>query len=359
MKGYVIPGKSSSVPEWIFSPQDELIVVGEKDLTPVNCNQVDFVCFVFRWSFVDHHSDLIAEFMKRFERNGAERLFPVFVIVEGCPFPLFKTDRMTILIPEAVSDYHRFLRLFHVGCDVVASSVEELRQWGPKALQFFSQFRRVVQARETALRHSSDTLRVKKDFLQLVAELVETFDGVSVNHVVMTGRVAFDVARKLGFSEEDAREIAYAVKIHDVGKLFLPKELLGSRVEAQSKNEHMVFRNHTTGGHSYVLKVLSGESRSVRDRIAMGVLCHHENWDGTGYPAGMSGDRIPIEAAIARIVDFGDTIQRKRGYRNHILSPDEVFEVIRGAKAFHPEVKKAYLEVAKRHYSESRAVISK
>lgn len=360
MKGYVIPGKSSSVPGWIFSPQDELIVVEERDLSPVNCNQVDFVCFVFKWSFASYYSDVIAEFIKKFERNGTDRLFPVFVIVEDCPFPLFKTDRMTILIPDAAADYHRFLRLFQAGVDVIAGSVTELRAWGPKALQFFNQFRKVVHARDTALEHSSDSLKVKKDFLQLVAELVETFDGVSVNHVTMTGRVAFDVARKLGFSEDESREIAYTVKIHDVGKLFLPKELLGSKVEAQSKEEHRVFREHAIAGYGYAIKVLSGESPSVRNRITLGVLYHHENWDGTGYPTGTSGDRIPIEAAIARIVDFGDTMQRKRRYRNHVLRPDEVFEVIRDAEAFHPEVKRAYLEVAERYYLKSpAAVISK
>ena len=105
--------------------------------------------------------------------------------------------------------------------------------------------------------------------------------------------------------EEFIQTISLQAILHDIGKLYTPREIL-RKTEPLTAQENIEARKHTLwgakiiGGHAYL-------------RIAqMIALNHHERWDGTGYPRGLKGDAIPVEARIAAFADQYDTLRMAR-----------------------------------------------
>ena len=123
-------------------------------------------------------------------------------------------------------------------------------------------------------------------------------------------------------------------------KLGIPDNIL-LKPGPLDEEERAIMNTHTTIGG----QILSGSTSPViqmGERIA---LTHHEKWDGSGYPNGLSGESIPIEARICTVVDFYDALTMDRPYRKAV-PPDEVVEMIVGdsGTAFDPRVVDVFLE---------------
>lgn len=106
----------------------------------------------------------------------------------------------------------------------------------------------------------------------------------------------------------DIEELGQAATLHDVGKLLIPQELLAQKGRL-SQGEFEVIRRHTTLGFELISPLKLGQL------IEDGVLYHHENYDGSGYPSGLAGEDIPVAARIIRIIDMYDALITNRPYR--------------------------------------------
>ncbi len=131
-----------------------------------------------------------------------------------------------------------------------------------------------------------------------------------LSHGMAVSNLAYDVAKALEMEHEQCYELAIAGMVHDIGKLRLRGHIEGSRHNPLVVEELKYVRMHSTLSYEE-LKAQGRYSAFVLDSI----LYHHENYDGSGYPANLRGEEIPIGARILRVCDVFSALTTNRPYR--------------------------------------------
>ncbi|UCD90799.1 MAG: PAS domain S-box protein [Desulfobacterales bacterium] len=144
--------------------------------------------------------------------------------------------------------------------------------------------------------------------IQAMAVTVETRDPYTAGHQRGVSNLARAIASELGISENKIQGIRFAGVIHDIGKICVPGEIL-SKPGTISKNELGLIKEHSQVGHN-ILKTVD-----FPWPIAKIVLQHHEKMDGTGYPDGISGENILLEARVLAVADVVEAMGSHRPYR--------------------------------------------
>jgi two-component system response regulator RpfG len=147
------------------------------------------------------------------------------------------------------------------------------------------------------------------------------------------------IAEELGLSREDAEVIEMAAPMHDIGKIGIRDGIL-LKPGKLTPEEFEVMKTHTVIGYD-ILKDSPSKFLQMGGVIALG---HHEKFDGTGYPNGLAGDEIPIEARIVAVADVYDALVSERPYKNawSTQAALDYMESISG-KHFDPEVFNAFM----------------
>ena len=165
-------------------------------------------------------------------------------------------------------------------------------------------------------------------------------DRDTAGHVERIGRFSQVVARWMKLSEATVETIRHAAPMHDVGKLGIPDRIL-LKPGTLNEEEWAVMRSHTTMG-AQILADSRSEVIQMGERIA---LCHHERWDGKGYPNGVAGQEIPLEARICTVVDVFDALTVDRPYRKAVPNEEVIGMMVDEAKThFDPDVLGIFLE---------------
>lgn len=157
------------------------------------------------------------------------------------------------------------------------------------------------------------TRELNETRLEIVFRLgraAEYRDNETGMHIKRISHYCETIGRAAGLSNDDVELLLYASPMHDVGKIGIPDSILlkPGRLDAQ---EFEIMKTHTTIGG----EILSGHN-SEQLRIAQLIaLSHHEKWDGTGYPRGLKGAEIPVEARITAICDVFDALISERSYK--------------------------------------------
>jgi len=159
--------------------------------------------------------------------------------------------------------------------------------------------------------------------LTSIARALEQRDQ-TFGHGARVAALAEPVARELGWDRERIRSLRWAAPLHDVGKVKVRPQLLG-KAGPLTLEEMAEIRSHPKAGAELVV-----EMRRFHDALPY-VLFHHERWDGGGYPAGLSGRRIPVEARILAIADAFDAMISPRPYRHALTHEHALAEVEDGA----------------------------
>ncbi len=134
-------------------------------------------------------------------------------------------------------------------------------------------------------------------------------DDASGQHNHRVARIAGRIAAEIG--ADSAQLIGRVAALHDIGKVGIPDSIL-LKAGPLTDEEWAVMRTHTTIG-AQILSSGTSEFMRLAEEIAR---CHHEQWDGTGYPAGLVGDQIPLSARIVAIADVFDALSSDRPYRH-------------------------------------------
>jgi putative two-component system response regulator len=135
-------------------------------------------------------------------------------------------------------------------------------------------------------------------------------DNETGAHVRRIGLYAAEMGRLLDWDEEETECIRAAAPMHDIGKIGVPDRIL-QKNGALTEEEWIIMKTHTTMGAN-ILKDSTVPFIQMGARIAG---CHHEKWDGSGYPNGLTGKDIPIEARITCLVDVYDALMNRRVYK--------------------------------------------
>ncbi|MCR5341802.1 MAG: response regulator [Butyrivibrio sp.] len=145
---------------------------------------------------------------------------------------------------------------------------------------------------------------------QILLALANTVDSRDVNNPGRSMRVArysSEIARRLGKSENEQQSIYYMGLVHDIGKLVIPEKIL-RKPDSLTDDEAEIVRQHPIIGYEILRNI------SEMPGLATGARWHHERYDGTGYPDGLAGEEIPIEARIIGIADAYDAMTSERPY---------------------------------------------
>ena len=164
---------------------------------------------------------------------------------------------------------------------------------------------------------SSDTLN---RFFKTVAAIVDNLTSPGHNHSLRVAEISVQIAYLMKLSESEILAVRWAAFMHDVGKL------AGDRLVYRKKEKLTDEEWHTVRGHvqrSYdIINGIAG-----MDKIAYYILYHHENYDGSGYPEGLKGDKIPFASRILRVADAFDAITSNRPYHKKKQQEDAVSEL--------------------------------
>ncbi len=204
--------------------------------------------------------------------------------------------------------------------------------------------RAVVDAVDTAVRslQAKLLLHPKSQSSQTLTSLVRALrecDSETEAHVRRTRKMGEALGRRIGLADVDLAELRLLCLLHDIGKIGIPLDILnkpGTLTEA----EWAMLRTHPDKGYQIAL------SSSELKPIAEMILCHHERWDGTGYPNGLSGEAIPVLSRIISLVDSYDAMVNDRPYRKAIGPEAAQAEIRRCAGTqFDPAMAETFLKL--------------
>ena len=147
--------------------------------------------------------------------------------------------------------------------------------------------------------------------LDRLARAAEYRDDDTGQHARRVGEMSARLGAALGLPGRQVKLLELAAPLHDLGKIAIPDAIL-LKPGKLSPDEWEIMKSHTTIGAGLLSGSQSG-LLSVAERIA---LSHHERWDGTGYPDGLGGDKIPLPARIVAVVDVFDALASDRPYRD-------------------------------------------
>lgn len=137
----------------------------------------------------------------------------------------------------------------------------------------------------------------------------------NAQHIKRILAFTYLTAKALGLDETQARDIAEASQLHDIGMITIPDKIL-LKPRKLSASERAIMEKHTVTGTRLLGRYPSGMLRIARTIIQS----HHEQWDGSGYPNGLAGEDIPIEGRIVALTDTFDALQSTRPHRKAISS---------------------------------------
>ena len=190
----------------------------------------------------------------------------------------------------------------------------------------------IVKARvrtHLSLVRVDELYETRLQIIQRLGRAAEYKDNETGLHVVRMSHYSAILARAAGLGDKAADDILHAAPMHDVGKLGIPDAVL-RKPGPLTPEEWEVMRQHARIGR----EIIGDHDSPLLQMAARIALCHHEKWDGSGYPQGLAGEGIPIEARIVAVADVFDALTSVRPYK-HAWPVDKAVNLLIEEKGRH------------------------
>ena len=211
-----------------------------------------------------------------------------------------------------------------------------------KTTQEFKQFNRTYQdmandleaAFKTVIEHPYDNYdpapiidqilelaKTVKNTMHIMStlQLLREYDDTMYIHSLSVALIAHTIASQQNFTEEEKRSLIFACAFHDIGKVKIPANIL-YKPERLTDEEYYLVKQHALFGYEILNKA------HFPQEVQLAALMHHERCDGSGYPARLTQDKLPVFAKLIAIADVYDAMTARRSYRKEICSFDVIAE---------------------------------
>jgi diguanylate cyclase (GGDEF)-like protein len=191
--------------------------------------------------------------------------------------------------------------------------------------------------------NNSDTMRVYEETIEGWARALEMRDKETEGHAQRVTTLSVRMAQKIGVSHEECEDIRRGALLHDIGKIAIPDNILFKEGKLD-QDEWEVMKKHPVYAYDFLAPI------SFLAKIIDIPYCHHEHWDGSGYPRGLKGESIPIAARIFTLVDVFDALTSDRPYRPAWTKEAALYYINDEAgKLFDPSLVPIFLEIIQTH----------
>ncbi|HEY0334003.1 MAG TPA: two-component system response regulator [Stenotrophomonas sp.] len=238
------------------------------------------------------------EFARRLRRLPSHRDIPIILITVVGDEPIRQAALEAGVIDFLVKPIRP--RELRARC----SNLLQLRQQSENVKQ------RALSLEQRLLATMHEVEERERETLSRLARAIEYRDAGTSAYLERMSHVAGLIAEQLGLPEDDVRMIEMAAPLHDMGKIAIPDAVL-LKEGRLTEDEVTIMRRHPRIGY----ELLSGSQNRFIQMGAMIALRHHERYDGSGYPDGLVGEAIPLEARIVAVADVFDALVSPRPYK--------------------------------------------
>jgi putative nucleotidyltransferase with HDIG domain len=212
----------------------------------------------------------------------------------------------------------------------------------PPIYLMYRSYRLYLGKLETEKQHAEQVSKLHLRTIEALALAIEAKDETTGEHLQRVRVYSMELAKELGLSEDEIEALQAASVLHDIGKLAVPEHII-SKPGKLTPEEFEKMKIHPVVGAEILERV------NFPYPVVPIVRAHHEKWDGSGYPSGLSGEEIPIGARILAAVDCFDALASDRQYRKALPLHEAMAKVVADAgKSFDPRV----VEILQRRYIE-------
>ena len=209
-----------------------------------------------------------------------------------------------------------------------------------------------VELENEVAKKTENILHIQDMMVLGMADMVESRDNSTGGHIkrtsaivkVFSGRL-MELSEEIGVTDKFLKQVVKAAPMHDLGKIAIDDSIL-RKPGKFTDEEYAEMKRHTTEGARIVSSILQSVEDEEFVEIAKNVaLYHHEKYNGRGYPQGVSGENIPLEARIMALADVFDALVSVRCYKN-AFTFDEAFEIIEKdlGEHFDPQLGRIFIE---------------
>jgi two-component system response regulator RpfG len=312
-----------------ISPELEVLDFGDPQAALRWCeeNRPDLLLLDYRMPVIDG-----LEFARRFRKPLLHRDVPIVLVTVVGDEPIRQAALDAGVIDFLVKPVRP--RELRARC----RNLLQLRQQSESVKQ------RALSLEQRLLSSMHEVEERERETLNRLARAIEYRDSGTSANLARLAAIAGLVAEQLGLFEDEVRMIELAAPLHDIGKIAIPDAVL-LKPGPLDDAETALMREHPRIGH----ELLSGSQNRFIQLSAIIALRHQERFDGSGYPDGLAGDEIPLEARIVAVADVFDALVSKRPYKR-AWSSDEALQYIseQSGKLFDPACVAALLKSRER-----------
>jgi putative nucleotidyltransferase with HDIG domain len=184
----------------------------------------------------------------------------------------------------------------------------------------------------------SKTELLLDELILFLGKLADLRDPYISDHVTHVRDLSVELAVRIDFPSGKIKALSHAALLHDIGKLVLPEQII-NKSSRLTEAEYLMVQQHTVLGYKLITPL------EMDEMVGGAILSHHENFDGSGYPYGLSGEAIPLEARIVRIADFYDALICQRPYREAFTAGSALDLLLKNRRCFDPFLLDAFLHI--------------
>ena len=272
--------------------------------------------------------------LKLLQNVKAVRPTMMFIIMTGYP----EIELAVEAIHLGVNDF--LIKPFDLELAVFSvKKVLEQKKMEEELESYHRSLKKLVEERTEKLQQAYLTLKkAYLDSVKVLAEAIDAKDTYTRGHSDRVRRMSLQIAVSLGFTEERREVLEYGALLHDIGKIGVEDEIL-RKPGPLSPEEYQTIQQHPLVG----VKIVEG-IEFFKDKIPM-IRSHHEHFDGKGYPDGLVGEAIPLEARIIAVPDAFDAMASLRPHRRTRSLEDILLEMEKyKGKQFDPNILEIFLK---------------